>query len=236
MSPTNEAWLFGNEAKVVVIPNSSGMADGKLAPINGNVSFLLRVRVGSGFYLPGELLKAFGEQRAEDFGVMLAFLGLELWQRIAEFGDRFLVSLPKRRGRIGVAKLLEFPAGFSTILDRVLVFAQALACCREHGPSNCSTRSTALVPEAKDPYTALLPIIERQPKWISKRHQRPLHGIGFGFLDRTLMGLAEIEPESVTRTTAFPDNLRIVSPHPHLDTRHIGTTLAYPVNAHDRYM
>jgi hypothetical protein len=36
---------------------------------------------------------------------------------------------------------------------------------------------------------SLLLVIERQAEWVPEGHQRPLHGVGFRFLESGFMGL-----------------------------------------------
>ena len=157
-----------------------------------------RYRGNCRFHLLSELLKARGKQGSKDFGVVLPLLSFEPRQGLAKLSDGFLVSLPKRRCRICIAELLKLPPHFRAILDRLPMLAQAPSSRREYRPSNRGTGTTVVVPAAEDPNVTFFTVIEHQPKRITKRHQRPLHGIGLSFLDSALMGLAEIETQSMT--------------------------------------
>ena len=48
-------------------------------------------------------------------------------------------------------------------------------------------------------------VVERQAKGIAKGDERPLHGIGFGFLERRFMGEAQIGVDAMASSCAFPD-------------------------------
>ena len=53
----------------------------------------------------------------------------------------------------------------------------------------------------------LLLVVKRQTEGIAKGHQRPLHGIGFGFLEGRLMGLAQVGVDAVAGAAALADQL-----------------------------
>ena len=52
----------------------------------------------------------------------------------------------------------------------------------------------------------LLLVVERQAERVPEGHQRPLHGIGFGFLEGGFMGLAQVGVDAVAGTAALTDH------------------------------
>ena len=68
---------------------------------------------------------------------------------------------------------------------------------------------------------ALLLVVERQPERIPEGHQRPLHGVGFRFLEGGFMGLAQVGVDAVAGAAALADQRRLAGgagadgdPHP----------------------
>jgi hypothetical protein len=50
--------------------------------------------------------------------------------------------------------------------------------------------------------------IQGETEWVAKGHQRPLHGIGLGFLEGGLMGLAQISIDPMASAAALTDQGR----------------------------
>jgi hypothetical protein len=62
-------------------------------------------------------------------------------------------------------------------------------------------------------------VIERKAERVPEGHQRPLHGVGLGFLDRRFMGLAQVNVDAVAGAAALADQGRQAwgvdrDPHP----------------------
>jgi hypothetical protein len=55
----------------------------------------------------------------------------------------------------------------------------------------------------------LLLVVERQAEGIPEGHQRPLHGVGFGFLEGGFMGLAQVGVDAVAGAAALADQRRL---------------------------
>ena len=63
-------------------------------------------------------------------------------------------------------------------------------------------------------YARLLLVIQAKSEAVSKRRQRPLGGIGFGCLDRQIMGVSRVARGARTATSPFARDYLFSRPHP----------------------
>jgi hypothetical protein len=73
----------------------------------------------------------------------------------------------------------------------------------------CPLCSITLAPGAAD--LPLRLVVEGEAKRVSEGHERALHGVGLGFLEGGLMGLAQVNVDAVAGATALPNQGRQTS-------------------------
>jgi hypothetical protein len=75
------------------------------------------------------------------------------------------------------------------------------------GPGRWLVGGTSAAGHSSPGHLPLLLVVKRQTEGIPKGHQRPLHGIGFGFLEGRFMGLAQVGVDAMAGAAALADQL-----------------------------